>query len=217
MEQGDQSHRASEQGWPQRLHEWDRPVPASRLTMPCWRCAEAESRRAEMAEPRRLGQAYISIFLAYLGVFLVLFAPPDFYYQKEQYPLGSRRRRQRLADRWIAIFKALPDQSARVIGSELMGQAAWVCRPMAPSGSRVGFTSSCCPRHQAELVIPIGGNVAEIIAISGALEGEFLRVAEMLGADAALNKPVSAELLLAPVAEVLKAASLRQSSQSPPY
>ena len=110
MEQGDQSHRASEPEWPERLHEWDRPVPASRLTMPCWRCAEAESRRAEMAEPRRLNQAY-------LGLRLVLFAPPDLYYQEEQYPLGSRRRRQRLADRWIAIFKALP-------GSEPPGPVA---------------------------------------------------------------------------------------------
>ena len=55
-----------------------------------------------------------------------------------------------------------------------------------------------------------------IIAISGAFEGEFLGVAELLGADAALIKPVSAEFLLARVAEVLKAASLRQSPQSPP-
>ena len=43
-----------------------------------------------------------------------------------------------------------------------------------------------------------------IIAISGALEGQFLKVAEMLGADAVLNKPVSAEVLLAKVVEVLK-------------
>ena len=43
-----------------------------------------------------------------------------------------------------------------------------------------------------------------IIAISGALEGQFLKVAEMLGADAVLNKPVSAEVLLAKVGEVLK-------------
>ena len=107
MEQRDQSHPASEPEWPQRLNEWDRPVPASRLTMPCWRCAEAESRRAEMAEPRRLNQAY-------LGTLLVPFAPPESYYQKEAHPLSSnRRRRQRLADRWIAIFKALPDQSFR--------------------------------------------------------------------------------------------------------
>jgi DNA-binding response OmpR family regulator len=55
-----------------------------------------------------------------------------------------------------------------------------------------------------------------IISISGAFEGEFLGVAAMLGADATMNKPVSAELLLARVAEVLKAASLRQSPQSPP-
>jgi hypothetical protein len=107
MEPCDQSHRAPEPEWPERLNEWDRPVPASRLTMPCWRCAEAESRRAEMAEPRRLNEAY-------LGTLLVPFAPPESYYQKEAHPLSSnRRRRQRLADRWIAIFKALPDQSFR--------------------------------------------------------------------------------------------------------
>ena len=44
-----------------------------------------------------------------------------------------------------------------------------------------------------------------IIAISGAFRGEYLKPARRLGADAALNKPVSAELLLATVAEVLKA------------
>ena len=43
-----------------------------------------------------------------------------------------------------------------------------------------------------------------IIAISGALGGQFLEVAQMLGAQAVLSKPVSAELLLAKVAEVLK-------------
>jgi DNA-binding NarL/FixJ family response regulator len=43
-----------------------------------------------------------------------------------------------------------------------------------------------------------------IIAISGAFHGQFLEVAQMLGAAAVLNKPVSAELLLARVAEVLK-------------
>ena len=43
-----------------------------------------------------------------------------------------------------------------------------------------------------------------IIAISGAFGGQFLKMAQMLGADAALSKPVSAELLLARVAEVLK-------------
>jgi len=75
MEQGDQSHWASEPGWPQRLHEWDRPVPASRLIMLGWRCADAESRPAEMAKPRRSNQAH-------LGLFLVLFAPPDFYLSK---------------------------------------------------------------------------------------------------------------------------------------
>ena len=43
-----------------------------------------------------------------------------------------------------------------------------------------------------------------IIAISGAFGGQFLKVAQMLGAHAVLSKPVSAELLLARVAEVLK-------------
>jgi CheY-like chemotaxis protein len=43
-----------------------------------------------------------------------------------------------------------------------------------------------------------------IIAISGALGTRFLEVARMLGAQAVLSKPVSAELLLAKVAEVLK-------------
>jgi CheY-like chemotaxis protein len=43
-----------------------------------------------------------------------------------------------------------------------------------------------------------------IIAISGAFNGQFLRTAQLLGADAALNKPVSPDLLLAKVAEVLK-------------
>jgi CheY-like chemotaxis protein len=43
-----------------------------------------------------------------------------------------------------------------------------------------------------------------IIAISGAFGGQFLKTAQLLGADAVLNKPVSAELLLAKVAEVLK-------------
>jgi PAS domain S-box-containing protein len=43
-----------------------------------------------------------------------------------------------------------------------------------------------------------------VIAISGAFGGEFLTVAEKLGADAILAKPVTAELLLAKVAEVLK-------------
>ena len=84
MEQGVQSHRASEPGWPQRLHEWHRPVPASRLTILCWRCAETESRRAEMAEPRRFNRAY-------LGIFLVPFAPHEF----------KSGIRQRLAQRWV--------------------------------------------------------------------------------------------------------------------
>jgi len=43
-----------------------------------------------------------------------------------------------------------------------------------------------------------------IIAISGALGPQFLEVARMLGSQAVLSKPVSAELLLAKVAEVLK-------------
>jgi PAS domain S-box-containing protein len=43
-----------------------------------------------------------------------------------------------------------------------------------------------------------------IIAISGAFEGRFLKLAQMLGANAVLSKPVNAELLLAKVAEVLK-------------
>jgi DNA-binding response OmpR family regulator len=43
-----------------------------------------------------------------------------------------------------------------------------------------------------------------IIAISGAMGPQFLEVARMLGAQAVLSKPVSAELLLAKVAEVLK-------------
>jgi CheY-like chemotaxis protein len=43
-----------------------------------------------------------------------------------------------------------------------------------------------------------------IIAISGAFGGQFLKAAEMLGADAVLLKPVSAQLLLTTVAEVLK-------------
>jgi len=42
-----------------------------------------------------------------------------------------------------------------------------------------------------------------IIAISGAFGGQFLKVAHLLGADAVLSKPVSKELLLAKVAEVL--------------
>jgi PAS domain S-box-containing protein len=43
-----------------------------------------------------------------------------------------------------------------------------------------------------------------VIAISGAFGGEFLKVAEKLGADAILAKPLTAELLLAKVAEVLE-------------
>jgi two-component system, cell cycle sensor histidine kinase and response regulator CckA len=43
-----------------------------------------------------------------------------------------------------------------------------------------------------------------VIAISGAFGDQFLKTAELLGADAVLSQPVSAELLLARVAEVLK-------------
>ncbi len=43
-----------------------------------------------------------------------------------------------------------------------------------------------------------------IIAISGAFQGLYLEMAEMLGANAALAKPVSAKLLLATVAQILK-------------
>jgi CheY-like chemotaxis protein len=42
-----------------------------------------------------------------------------------------------------------------------------------------------------------------IIAISGAFGGQYLKTAQMMGAAAVLNKPLSAELLLARVAEVL--------------
>jgi DNA-binding response OmpR family regulator len=43
-----------------------------------------------------------------------------------------------------------------------------------------------------------------IIAITGKFEGPYLKMVQMLGADAVLTKPVSAEILLAKVAEVLK-------------
>jgi CheY-like chemotaxis protein len=43
-----------------------------------------------------------------------------------------------------------------------------------------------------------------IIAISGAFGGMFLKTAQLLGANAVLSKPVTAELLLARVAEVLE-------------
>lgn len=45
---------------------------------------------------------------------------------------------------------------------------------------------------------------SRIIAISGAFEGQYLKVAQMLGAHTVLGKPVSAELLLDRVAWVLK-------------
>jgi PAS domain S-box-containing protein len=44
-----------------------------------------------------------------------------------------------------------------------------------------------------------------IIAISGALDGQLLKMARILGASAVFNKPVKPELLLAKVAEMLKA------------
>ncbi|MGO9231918.1 MAG: response regulator [Bryobacteraceae bacterium] len=44
----------------------------------------------------------------------------------------------------------------------------------------------------------------EIIAMSGLLGGEFLEAARKLGAQAVLSKPVSADVLLAKVAEVLR-------------
>jgi CheY-like chemotaxis protein len=43
-----------------------------------------------------------------------------------------------------------------------------------------------------------------IIAVSGAFEGQFLQIAEMVGADAILTKPVDPGSLLASVADVLK-------------
>jgi PAS domain S-box-containing protein len=43
-----------------------------------------------------------------------------------------------------------------------------------------------------------------IIAITGKFEGPYLKMIPLLGADAVLTKPLSAELLLAKVAEVLK-------------
>jgi len=43
-----------------------------------------------------------------------------------------------------------------------------------------------------------------IIAMSGAFSGQFLRTAQLLGADAVLNKPVRPDLLLAKVADVLE-------------
>jgi hypothetical protein len=43
-----------------------------------------------------------------------------------------------------------------------------------------------------------------IIAISGAFGGQYLKMARMLGADAVMSKPVSPEVLLSAVAELLK-------------
>jgi two-component system cell cycle sensor histidine kinase/response regulator CckA len=58
---------------------------------------------------------------------------------------------------------------------------------------------------------------AGIIAISGAFGGQFLRTAQLLGADAVMNKPVSAELLLAKVAEVLKTRRSEVPPESPQF
>jgi PAS domain S-box-containing protein len=54
-----------------------------------------------------------------------------------------------------------------------------------------------------------------IIAISGAFEGKFLKSAKLLGAAAVLDKPVSAQLLLATVAEVLKPRGTRRLRPRP--
>jgi CheY-like chemotaxis protein len=43
-----------------------------------------------------------------------------------------------------------------------------------------------------------------IVAISGAFDGRFLELARQLGAQSVLRKPVSPDLLLAKVAELLK-------------
>jgi DNA-binding NarL/FixJ family response regulator len=43
-----------------------------------------------------------------------------------------------------------------------------------------------------------------IVAMSGAFGGQYLKTAQLLGADAVLAKPVGSELLLAKVAQVLK-------------
>lgn len=43
-----------------------------------------------------------------------------------------------------------------------------------------------------------------VVAVSGAFGGRFLKVAHLFGADAVLNKPVSAAVLLASVADALK-------------
>jgi hypothetical protein len=55
-----------------------------------------------------------------------------------------------------------------------------------------------------------------IVAISGAFGGDFLKVAEKLGADAILAKPVTPELLMAKVAEVLQARRQKSTSTVPP-
>ena len=45
---------------------------------------------------------------------------------------------------------------------------------------------------------------AKIIAFSGAYGGQFLKVAKEIGADAVMHKPVSPEVLLGMVAEMLR-------------
>ena len=55
----------------------------------------------------------------------------------------------------------------------------------------------------AGLALNSGSIDATGSAISGAFEGRFLKTARMMGAAAVLNKPVSAELLLASVSAVL--------------
>jgi two-component system, cell cycle sensor histidine kinase and response regulator CckA len=57
------------------------------------------------------------------------------------------------------------------------------------------------------------GHAARVIAISGAFGGQFLRTAQMLGAQATLLKPISRSQLLETVAEVLRQ-PLRQPSHS---
>jgi CheY-like chemotaxis protein len=61
-------------------------------------------------------------------------------------------------------------------------------------------------REGVEAIQAVRGDVPGVglIAISGAYEGKLLELARKLDADAMLSKPVSAALLLATVAEVLK-------------
>jgi hypothetical protein len=93
MEQGGQSHRASEPEWPQRLNEWDRPVHASRLIMLGWRCAEAESRRAEMAGTQAVQPSLPGHFPSSIRPTRVLLSkgtiPTEFKSEGEAAPCGS--------------------------------------------------------------------------------------------------------------------------------